>query len=863
MANVSPILKSQLENTNNHDRIYRHLANHANDVKPNEPKAKLIKENFVQSSISAVKDTFQDGKNFFKAAKTGQLNDNNLGRINDLGMKAGALIIASYLAAHAKTKTDSIMKFLGGATFFASMSLWPKLFINLPARLAHGFRVDYKYLSAQGDKKDLGLDNQFQPMDIFTDEEMMEMAKKTGIDPNDEFAREKMQRKLQKTMLQNRTLWMATAGFATPLMTSAIGDIVTPLVKNGVIKHGFNKVEKIVTDTDRFDKYLENAKDYKATIYDENLKKFVPVTDKLNELLTEIETGNPDKEFYGKLSGLLSLDKAEKLFKDPDDVKTIKQFKSKDLTPVLMGIREENSFVAKDTLVEAVSKLTKPESSLDYLFGKGKETPIGLQKAKELFKKSDKSVSIRDIKKVLAENNFMSADIDKLIEGLDVDNTGFINKIKEYGANTLNPLMSRYKAYIDLYNPVAGSKMESAYTDEFITSMKNVFKKLGISSKDYDKLFYTKKENLDAKQLATRTREQQNFLREKMKQYLGTNPDYVKDFIGMDLDEISLALGEDSPREKLKALTKIIEQFVDEKNDANKAKVAVENLRNNLKNTFTDEFYLLTNGWEFDNFANNITKDNKIWAEEITMRYCETSKYQNLLHRAIGKYPKKDALIDSISSSANVKRIEQFEANKLTGITRALLGGGEDEIGLAKNLKNFTNEKRLDLSAINLKAIIAANFETRLKNNEFKGLSDEELKYLETVVYNGSIGKIADPASISSQVKSDLLEKLFNIKAYAKESVCVPELKRVIERLQSLAKNEALAKDDYLSSVSFVEIIKKRGIEAFENKTWRKIFYPMAIGLVAVTLLAQPFFGKIEKEFSKKTKREEVHNGNK
>ena len=287
MTKISPLLQSHLEANKNHENIYRHLTQHANDVKPNEPKAKLIKENALQGAVSAVKDTYQDGKNFFKAARTGKLNDNNLGRINDLGMKAGALLIATYLASHAKTKTDAIMQFIGGTTFFASMALWPKIFINLPAKLMHGFRIDHKYLSAQGDKKDLGLDNQFQPMDIFTDEEMLKMAEKAGIDPKDEFAKEKMQRKLQKTMLQNRTLWMATAGFATPLMTSLIGDYVTPKLRNAVIKHDYNKINGIMNDSERFAEYLEKAKPLHTTVLDKATMKYVPVADKINESTEE------------------------------------------------------------------------------------------------------------------------------------------------------------------------------------------------------------------------------------------------------------------------------------------------------------------------------------------------------------------------------------------------------------------------------------------------------------------------------------------------------------------------------------------------------------------------------------------------
>ena len=38
------------------------------------------------------------------------------------------------------------------------------------------------------------------------------------------------------------------------------------------------------------------------------------------------------------------------------------------------------------------------------------------------------------------------------------------------------------------------------------------------------------------------------------------------------------------------------------------------------------------------------------------------------------------------------------------------------------------------------------------------------------------------------------------------------------------------------------------------NKSWMKVFAPMAIALVAVTLLVQPFFGKIDKEFPQEGK---------
>ena len=72
---ISPFLKNQLDsnrtnNNNDHEEIYKNLKQHANDVKPNEPKAKLVRENAAQKVFSAAKDNFNDGKNFFKAVRT-------------------------------------------------------------------------------------------------------------------------------------------------------------------------------------------------------------------------------------------------------------------------------------------------------------------------------------------------------------------------------------------------------------------------------------------------------------------------------------------------------------------------------------------------------------------------------------------------------------------------------------------------------------------------------------------------------------------------------------------------------------------------------------------------------------------------
>ena len=74
MATISPLLQNRLNATGNktqtpnnrHEKIYQDLQKRAHEAKPNEAKAKLVKEGIFGNPITAAKDTFKDGKNFFK-----------------------------------------------------------------------------------------------------------------------------------------------------------------------------------------------------------------------------------------------------------------------------------------------------------------------------------------------------------------------------------------------------------------------------------------------------------------------------------------------------------------------------------------------------------------------------------------------------------------------------------------------------------------------------------------------------------------------------------------------------------------------------------------------------------------------------
>ena len=73
MTKISPLLQNQIQEnkTTNyeHERVYENLRKHANDVRPNAPKARLVNETPLQSVVSYLKDTKQDIVNFIELLK--------------------------------------------------------------------------------------------------------------------------------------------------------------------------------------------------------------------------------------------------------------------------------------------------------------------------------------------------------------------------------------------------------------------------------------------------------------------------------------------------------------------------------------------------------------------------------------------------------------------------------------------------------------------------------------------------------------------------------------------------------------------------------------------------------------------------
>lgn len=235
-----------------HFDIHHELANRT-FIKPLKGHGRLINGNLLDAPVTMAKSLAYDTKALFNGID-GEANDHQLGKLNDIGMKLGGLTIAGYLFTKKQTPLTKAMEFVGLGSFFASMAIWPKLAIQLPARLIHGFNVQQQYEDSFGRKKPFYQDPQFLPWDLYSDDEINKIGDRMGVPKDLPNRREFIQEKMKKIAIQNNTLWMLTAGFATPVMSALICNALEkPLSKplsnmrsssNDNILANFNKIVK-------------------------------------------------------------------------------------------------------------------------------------------------------------------------------------------------------------------------------------------------------------------------------------------------------------------------------------------------------------------------------------------------------------------------------------------------------------------------------------------------------------------------------------------------------------------------------------------------------------------------------------------
>ena len=239
-----PLTSLEMQQKMQDRRVFEQFLNKTNRVTCDKPRGYLVKETPAEMFGSMFVDIAKDTKNLGNALATGKSNDHELGRMNDLGMKLGGGLIAAALMGSKTTTSKKLMEIFGFTTFFSTMALWPKVAIDLPTKLMHGFNPHQKYMDSQGRKKQFFQDNQYLPWDVWSKEDINKVADKMNV-PKDLKDREEFTKEKMRTIaLQGNTLWMLTAGFATPLLTSLACNRIEEGIRVPVANHNLRKLSE-------------------------------------------------------------------------------------------------------------------------------------------------------------------------------------------------------------------------------------------------------------------------------------------------------------------------------------------------------------------------------------------------------------------------------------------------------------------------------------------------------------------------------------------------------------------------------------------------------------------------------------------
>lgn len=222
-------------------------------VKPLPGKGHLIHDKVSSAPKYFVTDIAYDLKSL-KNGFNGTANDHQLGRLNDIGLQVGGVGIATYLASKTTNPKARIMEYTGLAAFLTAMNIFPKIAINTPSRIIHGYDTGKWYIDDQGRKKSVNQDSNYRPMDLYrgerSDEHLDKIADDMGIPRGIKNRNELTYEQTRKLATQNQTLWMLTAGFATPVITAlACYGLENYVISPQLEKARNKKYNKLITDT--------------------------------------------------------------------------------------------------------------------------------------------------------------------------------------------------------------------------------------------------------------------------------------------------------------------------------------------------------------------------------------------------------------------------------------------------------------------------------------------------------------------------------------------------------------------------------------------------------------------------------------
>ena len=275
-----------------------------NFVHPQQPQGHLVNDSFSNS----LKYFFKDIKYSLKSVKDGydgKANDHQLGRLNDVGLVAAGVLIATYLASKTKNPKTRLMEYVGLGAFLTAMAVYPKLAINTPAKLVHGYDIDKEYIDDQGRKKSVMQDPNYVPYDMYLgnvpEEDISKIGDRMGIPKDIVNRNDVVKEQMRKIATQNNTLWMLTA-----CVTPALSGLMCYGIENYIAEPLVEKAKLAKVDSN-LAKILKTTNEMSSNIDTTSLKS-CKLSNRVNSLLSNYKGQELPKQEFENLISLLTED---------------------------------------------------------------------------------------------------------------------------------------------------------------------------------------------------------------------------------------------------------------------------------------------------------------------------------------------------------------------------------------------------------------------------------------------------------------------------------------------------------------------------------------------------------------------------
>ena len=799
---------------NIHDQLYNRTF-----IKPLPPTAKLVDGGILNAPKELVKDWFYEAKSL-KDGIQGKANDHELGKLNDVGLKIGGLAIAAYLASRKTTPLKKAMEFIGFGSFLLAMTIWPKLAIQLPAKLIHGINSRQSYEDSFGRKKPLTLDTQFLPLDLYSDKQIEKIGNWQGVPKDIPNRRQYIEEKMRKNAVQNNTLWMLTAGFATPVISGLLCNAVTPYTEKQLMKHSNKMNEKMMTNAN-FPKSVEKVKNYNLIEQVNsfiNLNKGQPVSkNMINELSDILSEGSNLVLADGIHSDIETLFANKKYIVDNSIIEDIR----KNLTTTLTKKFDEQIVQQIVPRADQISDIFVEGGYLNKAYTPHEQRRLVTELRKLLLKNVEEFNKIPEHKKLDADF------IGNLISNVKLESDPIKNGLKKVPASTLDENLQK--------NLIKIAEVMNDFRAKDKVLRKYVYKKVAMVEDSILAYDYNKITDKIIKILNFNEKE---FLNSRF------DNDLMKKLLQKTYERIAA-----NSEEYSKVMNQIAEAVSELDVDIKESDIA--EFKKHLRNSIIDSANELR-GLGMEHTVSRLVGLNPQSGKGSYLRTMESFvddringvkyAYYRIIN-TLDLYRRIATLQNtSVLTSNNVPR--EIKEELLVMAKRESIQAHASDYAVKFWDQRNPHPNFNDFSSIEMDKDGKPIFKYFGKENCKKVDIPQDYKYFQRFMHL-LVGDTMHNDTQSALKSKNLLEKL---NQYRKDVMEILGGEKYFIKPEHIAtvERESTSDQRFLLAGISEEMFTKKAQQMFNSKTWLKMFGRFFAGLLTVTVLAQFFFGRVK-----------------